>query len=588
VTAEHNPGLGAKLGPRITMLVVQGIIYAAERLHALKHRLAMAVFSSISDVISDEVDVTLGPMLARMHDMIGEDHPAYPYVHFLYTTSGQLKALAGTGAQISGILGSVSTIMNNELADVVYAYVRTNPHLLPDVSTLLQMQASGLIAQSEATDAIASQGINSGWSANMMLLAPSWPAIADGLELVRRGTATRDQFSAWARLNGVADYVVAMYLSLVDGPVSVADAALAVLRGGISQAEGESIAAQNGFDAASFQILINNTGEPPGLMQLLEGYRRGFIDKATLDKGILQSRYRDEWIPLLEQLRYEPMSVADAVNATNQNQLDATIARKYADENGLQPGDFDVLLATAGEPLSRTEMEDLYNRGLVTEDQVIQALRESRLKNKYNTLAFDLHRRVIPTESLQRILRYNGISTADAIKVAMESGYSQEDATTLVSSGAMERLRVFKDKVVASAVTLVEGNLMADSDAETLITGLGYTAEDAKFILQASDFRRSAKIKEQVVSSIRGKYVAHHIAKNDASGFLDALGVDAAQRDALLTSWIVESEAFTRTLTEAQVVKAVKLQLITTDEGCGRLTAMGYSATDAGLLIGGA
>lgn len=588
MTVEHNSRLGAKLGPRIAMLVVQAIAYSAERMHALKHKLAMAVFHAISDEISDEVDITLGPFLRQLHDATPEDHPAYPSIHFMHTASGQLKALAGSGLQITGLLGAVSTIMNNALAKIVYPIVQESPNLLPDVGSIVQAYASGEVSQDEAVGDLMALGIQSGWGYHMTNLGYTYPSITDSLELMRRGKMTSDEFAKYARLNANPPETVSKYLALLNSPVSVADAALAVLRGNLTQAEGEAIALENGYDAASFAILISNTGEPPGLMQLLEGYRRGFIDKATLDKGILESRYRNEWIPLLEQLRYEPMSVADAVNATNQNQLDATTARKYADENGLQPGHFDILLATAGEPLSRTEMEQLYNRGLVTEAQVEQALHESRLKNKYSKLAFDLHRRIIPTESLQRILRYNGIGTADAVRIAMESGYSEQDATTLVSSGAMERLRVYKDKVVASVVTMVEDNLMADTEAETLISDLGYTADDAKFILQSSDFRRTAKIKEQVVNSIRSKFVAHHITKNEASGFLDSLGVDTAQRDQLIMLWTVESEAFTRTLTEAQVVKAVKLQLLTADEGIARLVAMGYNATDADLLIKGA
>lgn len=585
---QHPSRLGTKLGPRVGMYIMQAMIYTHHKLAGLKHKIAMSVFHAISDEISDEVDVTLGPMLGKMHDMIDEGHPAYPYVHFLHTATGQLKALAGTGVQISGLLGSISAIMNNELADVVYAYVRSNPHLLPDVSTLLQMQAAGLITEGEATDGIAAQGINSGWSANMMLLAPSWPSTADALDLMRRGLATRDQFSEWSRLNGVPDFVTAMYLNLVTGPVSVADAALAVLRGNITQADGEKIALENGYDATSFGILINNTGEPPGLMQLLEAYRRGFIDKATLERGILESRYRNEWIPMLEQLRYEPMSVADAVNATVQNQMDANTARKYADENGLQPGDFDILLNTAGEPLSRTEMEELYNRGLVTEDQVTQALRESRLKNKYNDLAFQLHAKVLPIFTLQNALRHNGISQADAIRIAMESGYTKADSTTIVMAGQAELLQPYKDKIVSSVEALYEDNIMSAQEATSTITGAGFTQEQADYIVKSSEFRREARTINAAVSVIRTKFLSRHITQAEASGYLDKLGVASTQRDYLLNLWSIDQQAYTKELTEAQIVKAVNNQLITSDDGLSRLEALGYATGDAQLLLNGA
>jgi hypothetical protein len=64
--------------------------------------------------------------------------------------------------------------------------------------------------------------------------------------------------------------------------------------------------------------------------------------------------------------------------------------------------------------------------------------------------------------------------------------------------------------------------------------------------------------------------------------------VPSAQRDQLLALWKVQSEATTRVLSEAQIVKAVNKQLISPDDGGARLMAIGYSADDAALLIAGA
>lgn len=588
MSGNASSRLGAKLGPRIAMLVVQAIVYANSRLHSVKHKLAMHIFHAISDEISEEVDVTLGPFLKMLHDNTPEDHPAYPGIHFMHTAAGQLKALSGTGLQISGLLGSISTIMNNELAPIVYGLVSTNPHLLPDATVTMQMAAAGIIDPGLALSATASQGINESWGLSMFELAKSYPALGEATELLRRGLIDKATFTLWAARGGIPVEAIALLENLVTVPVSVADAALAVLRGNIPQAEGEAIAKENGYSAASFAILIGNTGEPPGLMQMLEAYRRGFIDKQTLENGIRESRYRNEWIPMLEALRYEPMSVADAVNATVQNQLDANTARKYADENGLQPGDFDILLNTAGEPLSRTELEELYNRGIVTHDQVIQGLRESRLKNKYNELAFALHEKVLPVYTLQRSLRYGGIDQADAVGIAMESGYSKADATTIVTSGSAEKTQAFRDKVVSSITAMYEDSLMPEADALAMIEGLGYTAEESKLIIKGSEFRRQAHVVNTVVHAVQSKYVGHHITATEASGFLDALGVPAQQRDQLLALWKVQEQAYTKTLTEAQIIKAYKTSLITEADATARLEGLGYNKTDAALLLAGA
>lgn len=580
--------LGAKLGPRIAMLVHQSIIHAHASLLHLKHKLAMMVFHAISDEISDEVDVTLGPFLEMLHDSVTPDHPAYPSLHFMHTASGQLKALAGTGLQISGLLGSIATVMNNELADSVYGLVRTNPHLLPDPGLLVQMAASNLIPAQLAYDMIASQGINQGWSQNMLTMAFSSPSPVDGLEMMRRGLVNGDQVRTWCEYNQIPQPAIDAYLQMINGPVSVADAALAVLRGNIAMDKGLQIAQENGFDADSFNILIGNTGEPPGLEQLLEAYRRGFIDQATLERGILQSRYRNEWIPMLEKLRYAPISVADAVNAVVQDQMDMATGESISQQNGLEPGQFTVLYNTAGEPLSRTEMEELFNRGIVSQDQVNQALRESRVKNKYVDLAFLLHSKVPPIFTVQNALRRGGMSQAQAISYIMQSGYSKEAATEIVNAASQELTQTYRDKVLAAVTALYEDNLISEESALGTVNELGYTQDQSKFIVQGSELRREAKTLQTAVNAIRAKFLGHHVTQTQASGLLDQMGVPSAQRDLLLALWAIEAGAFTRTLTEAQVVKAVSNGLIDQADGQARLLEMGYNQTDADLLLAGA
>lgn len=585
---EHHSKWGAKIGPRLAMLMAQSVIYCHHKLVGVKHKLAMAVFHSISDEISEEVDVTLGPILRMIHDQLDETHPAYPAINFLHTNHGQLKAIVGSGLQQAGLAGSLATVINNALAPTVYGIIRSGPALLPDASVIANSYAMGETSQDEAEGAIAALGIQFGWIGRILDQAQNWPSAAELAEMYRRGEIDVPQFKIALTKAGIPSQYHDFYISFSNVPLSPADAALASLRGNMSHDDAVAKAIESGISASDFEILIGNTGEPPGLMQLLEGYRRGFIDEDTLKKGILQSRYRDEWIPLLEKLRFEPMSVADAVNAVVQNQLDMATAESIAEQNGLEPGAFQTLYATAGEPLSRTEMEDLYNRGEASRDDVIQALRESRLKNKYNDQAFDLHRKMIPATSLQRILRYGGVSLSDAVKIAMEDGYSEADATLLVNAGTAERLQTYKQATVSAVMGLYEDNIVSVTAAIELAKSMGHTGDEAKFIAQAAEFKREAKITSTAVNAIKAKYLSHHITRSQASGYIDAMGIPAIQRDIMLNIWDIEHGAFTAELTAAQIVKAFHLKLITLDDGLKRLINKGYSEGDATLLIEGA
>ena len=578
----------AKLGDRISVLVTKTIVATQNRLLGVKHRLAMAIFHSISDTISEEVHDTLGPFMRDMHEAYGGDGKASPLLHFMATQRGQLQALAGTSALSQGLLWPISATLNNELAPVVYEAVATNPHSIPDAPSIASMGAKGFIDDASYKDGMAKNGLNNAWAQALLNINQQYPDSASALDMYRRGIITEDTFSNWMTHSGIPRETTGLLLQLANVPLSPPDAALAELRGNISHADGVKAAASWGVSEDTYNVLINNTGEPLALMQLLEAFRRGFIDEERLVKGILDSRIRNEWIDVAKQLRYAPMSTADAVNGVVQNHLTEAEGAQIADQNGLEPGSFDTLIQTAGEPLSRTEMEYLYNRGLATEDEVKQALRESRLKNKYVDKAFLLHEKLITARELGEAVRNGAVDISSAVQRAMEEGYSKEDATILVMTAMNSRLESQRMRIVTSIEQLYENNSLTLSDAQNMVTKLGFGSEETQLIFTAAEFRRQEKLMGGAISYVKSKYVGHHTTKADASGQLDALGVPSSNRDAMLAIWTVEADANVRLLTPAQIVKAVTNGLIQEDEGLSRLQALGYSEGDANLLIQGA
>lgn len=129
---------------------------------------------------------------------------------------------------------------------------------------------------------------------------------------------------------------------------------------------------------------------------------------------------------------------------------------------------------------------------------------------------------------------------------------------------------------------------MGLADATRMIQGLGYSAAEAQFVLQASEFHREAHTMTTVINAIKAKYLQHHVTRQEATGLIDSTGLPSQQRDQLLALWDIEYSAYTRELTPAQVLKALKLDLVTQAQALSRLEAMGYNEVDANLLINGA
>jgi hypothetical protein len=579
---------GVKLGNRIATIVSQTIIATHSKLLHVKHRLAMLVFSDISDIISEEVHTSIGPILRELHASNDAGNMSHPLTKFMSTEHGQLQAIVGSFAGASGILSSVSQIVNNELSPAVRGALYTNPNLLPDPGTLSQLGAKGLLGASEAVDDISEQGISAHLGNAMLDANRVYPDFTTALDLFRRGTIDYATYELWCIRNGIPKEVATKLFELESVPLSPADAALAVLRGNMDQQTALRAAQASGVSQPDFDVIVGNTGEPPGAEQLLEAHRRGFIDDARLVKGILQSRIRNEWVDVIKNLAYVPMSTADAVNAVIQNHLTQSQGEAIANQNGLEPGNFATLVETAGAPLSRTEMEELYNRGEVTEAQVNQALNESRLKPKYNALAFALHTRLLQPNELADMVVWGAISHADAVAETLKLGYDKTSAERLVSSAVNRKLETQRMGVVRAIETLYEDNAISSTDASSAISRLGFESAEIGFMLQTAELKRKTKLINTGLGAIRSKFIGHHVDKGVASGLIDKMGIAHQQRDALLQTWQIERDANVAELTTAQIIKALKLELITADDATTRLINKGYSDVDAVLLIEGA
>lgn len=580
--------VGDRLGPKLARLFSQTYIATRRQLLPTEVRARQHATQNVIDDAGREVAEHYRPIVQLLLDVAGDSMRPEVRTFLEEAMSGEHQLKAIGGLLMGPATSALSIIISNELAPAVYKVVGANPSLDLDPQTAATAAAQRIIPYADGAGAAHDQGYGVGEFQTLYNMALGYPAIADALEMLRRGAIDSGEFTTLLERNAVPDNLIGAWRTLENVLLSPADAALAQLRGNLTPGQAAAVSRAWGISQADHDILVANTGEPPGAEQLAEALRRGFIDQATFTKGILESRIRDEWVPTMLKLRYTPMSVADAVNAVVQNYLTAQDAASIAEQNGLEPGQVDILLESAGEPLSRTELETLYNRGIVTRDTVIQGLRESRLKNKYNDYALDLHVRLLEPRELSSAVESGAVTQAEAVKRALEYGFSEADAKILVTGGVNNKLKTYRERVVSSAEGLYESNAISAEQFLAVCKSMGFEDNEAQFILKAAEYRRQEKTLTQVISAIRSKYIGHHINGSRASALLDAAGVPAAQRDTLLEQWSIELAANVHLLTPAQIVKAHKLQLIGDQDALNRLVAQGYSDGDAALLIEGA
>lgn len=495
---------------------------------------------------------------------------------------GKLGTAFGAGYIGGYMLYQILSPLSQPLQHAVNAAVTNQIH---DPDTAAMLVARGLMVPANGADEASGSGFDTDHFNRLVSLNESRPTIDQLTEMEHRNIISFDTFLTDAQRLGYNSENATHLWGISRQLLSAADLALAELRGFMQHSDALAYIKELGISPDDYQTLIDNTGEPPGTQDLLFAYRRGFIDKATLERGIRESRVRDEWIPTIERLRYSPMSVADAARATIQNYLPDTQAAEIAQQNGLEPDHWPFIRESYGRPLAHGEMTGLYNRGLASHEQVDQAFRESDQKDKYTDLSFELRRRLMQERYIVLAIQHNAITTQEGAKRLLQLGYDQADVNILLQLGLNEQKVTRHELTRAQIVTLYEDHVISKDDAITRLAALGYAKADAGYMIQIADIAVQAKEQRAELSVIRANYLAGAIDKDHAVSEMRQIGLPEGQANHNITVWDNEKRRAARTLTVAQIVKAGKEGTLTYDAALKLLVASGYSPGDSAIIL---
>lgn len=383
----------------------------------------------------------------------------------------------------------------------------------------------------------------------------------------------------------VQDAANAAWASDPTAPLSPAEMAIGVIKGHVDNATAAAEAERSGINQSRFAIMVDNTGEPPGLMQLAEAYRRGIIDAAQFETGVRQSRVRDEWTATLLALRYQPVAPGEVLAGAVQGHLDPADAAQRLSFAGIDPANYDWLYATHGRPPGIMEMLHLLNRGVVTEDVVTQAIRESDIKNKYIPALLEMRRQLMPQRTIVSAIRQGVITAEEGIQRLLMIGYNAEDAAVLAAEGTATKHQGTKELSAHTMVQLYSDGFITQSEVTTMLHNLGYDDQESTWLIQLADHARHVKFQQSAITAIHTQYEGHKIDAAAASNALDNIGVPATARDDLLQLWASERAAHVAHLTRADLKALHKAGKIAEADYRQRLLNMGYAPVDVDLIL---
>lgn len=500
----------------------------------------------------------------------------------LIGNAGEFLLSVAAGWAVGEFISEVTRPVWSELVQDVYEAV---PSLPLDAATAARTAARGITGHDDSATEASRTGINADRFNHLYHDAMTQPTLAEVVELLNRKLIQNaDAIEALQR----GAYDPAWHdrlLELRRQLLSPADLALALLRGDIDAETMLAYGAQLGVTEADMNLLVGNTGEPPGAESLMEALRRGFIDEPRFERGIKQSRIRNEWIPTMLDLRYSPMSLADAVRSVVENYLTSEQGQAIAEQNGLLPEHWDTLVKSWGRPLAHVEMASLVHRGRASRAQFDQAMRESDLKDKYIDLAFEVATPLLPERLIVQAIQHNAITTQEGAKILLQRGYTQESVSILLKLGLHEQTASSHELTRAQITTLYGEGGLSRADALTYLEALGYSAPVANYELEIVDLRLRAAETRAEVSAVRVSYLAGGIDAAQAQTELRNLGLADTVALGDIATWDREKRRASKSLTESQIVKAAKNQVVSVDEAITLLEAVGYTRANAAILL---
>lgn len=417
-----------------------------------------------------------------------------------------------------------------------------------------------------------------------------------------------EQFLMWQIMAQLAQPLMAPMLQTIANeiwqldpnvPVPADTLAVMVNRGLLSMTDGINESSKTGIGESQFRKLVDSAGSPPALNEIIELWRRGAIQQGAPDdsvpsfeRALKDSGVRDDWIPLLADLKINKPSQEEALNALLQGQI--TRERSYALwlQAGGDPDWFQDAFNSQGTAPTPDMAGTMANRGIIPWDgeganavTFRQAFLEGPWRNKWEPSMRRLMEYLPPPRTVTAMVRAGSITDAQALALLRKEGLTQELAAAYLADAHHTKTAAQKELSQAQIKALYKDHKITQAKAEQLIEALGYSKENAGLIISLADVAKADTHLTAAMGRIHTLYVAHKLNRLAAHAALVSLHIGDQQITDLFALWDIEVESNVRLLTPAQITSAWDNKIMTQDEALQQLQHLGYSAYDAWVVL---
>lgn len=418
--------------------------------------------------------------------------------------------------------------------------------------------------------------------------------------LLGEGSIAR-QFLVWNVLAAVASNELGPFLTELSNkanaghpvqPIAPGDLAALVVRELVGQDWAVGEAAKSGVSPDDFALLVANAGVGPSVPDLLSLWRLGKVDLAQVDQGLARAGISGEWTEVVKELAIHPPTAQEALVALLQGQISRDEALTRYTQAGGDPTWFDAAFNSNGSAPTPDELSVMANRRVIPWDgagpgvvSFHQGFLEGPWRDKWEAPYRALAVYVPPPVTITTLVSGGYLDDADALAAFQATGMTESLAQAYLAKAHGEKVSDTKDLAKSEITTLYQDQAIDSAQATAMLQTLGYSADDAAFILTIEDLQRERKFLEAAITKIESLYVSYKITENDVLKSLSTLEVPNGQITGLLKIWTLEREANSKDLTAAEITSAVFYEIIDPPTGLARLQQIGYTPFDAWVVL---
>lgn len=330
---------------------------------------------------------------------------------------------------------------------------------LLDADQLSNMVDRGAISHNEGQSRAQSVGVSPADFDKLVELVGVPPANELLLMAYRRGIIDRARLNRGIRQSPLRTEWADVIDALQYDPLSTLQAADAVLQNLMSVADGRKIADQNGTHARDFDKLVEISGRPPGIQEVIDLWNRGEVTESEVRQALLESPLKNKWVPLVMKTRRR-IPPQDTVRMMIKNGVltPAEGVRRFMDV-GFSHDDAAALADLAQK--DKTETDRAF-----TKAEII-SLYESRLQTR-----------------------------AQAEKLLDDLGYDREEQSMLLALADYRKAKAEMDAAASVVRSKYVAHKLSDNEASSLLDSLHVPADARDHLLNIWGLERDANQRE--------------------------------------------------------------------------------------------